>query len=638
LYAAEVSAGFTEFIGFAEAASRVGVATLVPHFIEWAFGGVGCGLYSGSEAVGLEGAGQKIVDGDVVGDGLAGKARDEPGEAATRAVGEAENIDGSFDSSGGDVDYAAESALDHAIDGGLYELDGGEHIGVERRDPDLSVPLAEIARWWAAGIVDEDVGSWASGESGSAPFVGCDVGGDGYYGYAGSLANLIGSRFDGFGRAGHDRHIHALTRQRQGACLAETFTGRANQGVSSCYFQVHNVMMRCLLLLLPFLAYGENLTGLWDATVITDGVHVPFRMKLSQKGTNAQGTLYDGNIEYKSDSGKFEGGKLHLHWNITNADLDATLEGSELKGKYVTIRSHTKRLVKDVIAKRSALAMENAKALSIAGRWTLKSDDNDPKKVWAITIQQHGAEIAGAIERLDGDSGTMTGTIHDHKLVLSHFSGIRPTVLTGDLMPDGSLKLVFNEKQSMTGLREDAAIASGVKPIDPTQFTKVKNPDEPFPFAFQDVEGKMVSNIDERFKGKVVLVNITGSWCPNCNDDAPVLDALYKKYKAAGLEVVGLSFESGDLDYDRDRVKAFIARNHVTYPILIAGTVDNIATQLPFVVNFGGYPTTFFLDRTGKVALIHDGFSGPGTGVEYERLKAEIEAEVKKLLGTKSKS
>jgi thiol-disulfide isomerase/thioredoxin len=395
-------------------------------------------------------------------------------------------------------------------------------------------------------------------------------------------------------------------------------------------------MMCCsLLLLLPLLAYGENLTGLWDATVITDGVHVPFRMKLSQKGNAAQGTLYDGNIEYKSDTGKFEGGKLHLHWDITNADLDATLEGSVLKGKYVTRRSHTKLLVKEVVASRTAPAMENAKAVSIAGRWTLKSADNDKKKVWAITIQQKGAEIFGAIERLDGDSGTLTGTISDHKFVMSHFSGIRPAVLSGEVEPDGSLKLMFNETQPMTGLREDAALASGVKPLDPTTFTKVKSPDEPFPFAFPDLEGKTVSNTDDRFKNKVVLVNITGSWCPNCNDDAPVLDALYKKYKGEGLEVIGLSFESGDIDYDRDRVKEFIRRNKVTYPILIAGTVDNVATQLPFVVNFGGFPTTFFLARNGKVDLIHDGFSGPGTGQEYVRLKAEIEAETKKLLAAK---
>ena len=389
-------------------------------------------------------------------------------------------------------------------------------------------------------------------------------------------------------------------------------------------------------LLLSFLAYGENLTGTWDATVITDGVHVPFRVKLWQKGTTAQGTLYDGPIEYKSDSGKFENGKLHLHWNITNADLDAALENGELKGKYVTRRSHTKLLVKDVVAKRAMATMENAKAVSVAGRWTLNADDQDPKNVWAMTIQQRGAEISGAIERLDGDSGTLTGTIDGNKLVMSHFSGIRPAVLSGEVLPDGTLKLVYNEKLAMTGLRADAARANGVAPIDPTKFTKVKNPDEPFPFAFPDVDGKMVSNMDPRFRGKVVLVNITGSWCPNCNDDAPVLDALYRKYKGEGLEVVGLSFESGDLDYDRDRVKEFIARNHVTYPVLIAGTTDNIATQLPFVVNFAGYPTTFFLDRSGKVKLVHDGFSGPGTGAEYEHLKAEIEANVRKLLAVRS--
>jgi len=184
----------------------------------------------------------------------------------------------------------------------------------------------------------------------------------------------------------------------------------------------------------------------------------------------------------------------------------------------------------------------------------------------------------------------------------------------------------------MTALPSEAARASGVAPIDPTQYTHVKNPDQPFPFSFPDVTGKVVSNTDPAFRGKAMLVSITGSWCPNCNDDAPFLDALYKKYKAQGLEVIGLSFESGDLDYDRDRVKQFIARNRVTYPILIAGTVDNIATQLPFVEQFAGYPTTFFLDREGKVKLIHDGFAGPGTGAEYTRVKAEIEEAVKKLL------
>jgi peroxiredoxin len=392
-----------------------------------------------------------------------------------------------------------------------------------------------------------------------------------------------------------------------------------------------------LLLLLPLLAYGENgfenLTGLWDATVVTAGVAVPFRLRLKQDGVKAQGTLFDGKIEYPSDSGKFENGKLHLHWNITNADLDATFDESEFKGTFVTRRSNSKLLNKTVTAKRAVPVKDNVKPASIAGAWTLKAEDNDPKNVWTIAIQQSGADISGAIQRLDGDSGTLTGTIRGNALVMSHFSGIRPGVLRGELGTDGMLHVTYNDQLKMTGLRSDTAEKQGVRPVDPRSYTKVKNPDQPFPFAFPDLTGKIVSNTDERFKGKVVLVNLTGSWCPNCNDDAPFLDGLYKKYRAAGLEVVGLSFESGDLDYDRERVQEFINRNKVTYPILIAGTTDNVAEKLPFVENFAAFPTTFFLGRDGKVKSIHDGFSGVGTGAANVKLKREIEEQVTELLG-----
>ncbi len=390
--------------------------------------------------------------------------------------------------------------------------------------------------------------------------------------------------------------------------------------------------MRSLLLFLPFLAYGQSLTGLWDATVMTDGMSVPFLMKVNQQGAKVTATLFDGPIEYPSDEGTFEGGKLHAHWNIYNANLDATFDGTALQGKYITRRSNTKLLTKEISAKRASVQKSDPHPAQIAGKWTLKADDNDPKKVWTVVIEQSNDHVSGAIQRLDGDSGTLTGTIRDGKLVMSHFSGIRPAVLRGTVLKDGSLKIIFDDKDPMVGFRNEVAREKGVAPADPKSFTSVKDPKEPFPFAFPDLTGKIVSNTDARFKDKVVLVNITGSWCPNCNDDAPVLEALYKKYRSQGLEIVGLSFESGDIEYDRDRVKQFIARNGVTYPILIAGTVDNIAEKMPFVVNFVGYPTTFFLGRDGRVQVIHDGFAGVGTGDAHTELKVEIEKLVQELL------
>lgn len=387
------------------------------------------------------------------------------------------------------------------------------------------------------------------------------------------------------------------------------------------------------LLLLPLIAWGKDVSGMWDATVVADGVAVPFSMRLKQTGTAAQGVLFDGRIEYPSDAGAFDGSKLHLHWNITNADLDAAWDGTELTGTFITRRSNSK-LLKKTITARPAVPPPAAgpKPVSVAGAWTLKGEDGNPKNVWSIRIQQKGAEVSGAIQRVDGDSGTLTGRVTGNALVMSHFSGIRPAVLRGKLEADGMLHLAYNDALKMTGIRETAAEKQGVKPVDPKSYTRMKYPDRRFPFAFPDVTGKIVSAGDARFRGKVVLINLTGSWCPNCNDDAPFLDQLYRRYKSAGLEVVGLSFESGDIDYDRQRVKEFIARNGVTYPILIAGTTDNVAQVLPFVENFAAFPTTFFVGRDGTVKVIHDGFSGVSTGAAHVKLKQEIEAQVKELL------
>jgi peroxiredoxin len=393
-------------------------------------------------------------------------------------------------------------------------------------------------------------------------------------------------------------------------------------------------MRTMLLLVLPVLAYAQNVTGRWDGVVTADDVKVPFHFDLAQSGAKLQGTLYDGPITYKSDAGSFENGKLHLHWNIYNSNLDATFTDGAIDGLYVTRRSNTKLLTKPLHATRYAAPALSKEVPSIAGAWTLKANDDDPKHVWTITITQSGAAVSGAIQRLDGDSGTLTGTVSDGKFVMSHFSGIRPAVMRGTLV-DGHLDITYNDKMKMTGMRPDEARAKGIVPADPKQFTRVKDPNERFRFTFPDLAGKPVSESDERFRGKVVLVNITGSWCPNCNDDAPFLQQLYRKYRAAGLEIVGLSYESGDIDYDRVQVKEFITRNRVTYPILLAGTTDNVASTLPFVLDFAGFPTTFFLGRDGKVKTIHDGFAGVGVGAAHTELEEETEALVRKLLAEK---
>jgi thiol-disulfide isomerase/thioredoxin len=149
----------------------------------------------------------------------------------------------------------------------------------------------------------------------------------------------------------------------------------------------------------------------------------------------------------------------------------------------------------------------------------------------------------------------------------------------------------------------------------------------------------VVANTDAQFRGRVVILSIGGSWCPNCHDEAPFLSELYTAFRARGLEIVGLMFENDpDPKIARPRVQSFVKRYGVEYPMLIAGTTQPSPTSktindaLPQLVNFGAYPTTIFLGRDGRVRSMHAGFASPATGAEHVRLKQEMRELVENLL------
>jgi thiol-disulfide isomerase/thioredoxin len=150
------------------------------------------------------------------------------------------------------------------------------------------------------------------------------------------------------------------------------------------------------------------------------------------------------------------------------------------------------------------------------------------------------------------------------------------------------------------------------------------------------LNGKVISNTDARFKNKVVVINILGSWCPNCHDEAPFLEEMYKKYRAKGVEVVALDFEDAEQLRDPARMRAFAKRYGIDYAVLVAGGTQEINEKLPQLRNFNAWPTTFFLGRDGRVAHVHAGFPSSASGQKYVEAKQEFEDTVERLLGVSS--
>jgi thiol-disulfide isomerase/thioredoxin len=242
--------------------------------------------------------------------------------------------------------------------------------------------------------------------------------------------------------------------------------------------------------------------------------------------------------------------------------------------------------------------------------------------------------VTAAILRVDGDTGALAGTFRNGKFIVSHFSGARPLVLELTPQKDGSLEIVRNRTDKMIAVKDaDAKLKGVAEPTDPSRHSSVKNPTEPFKFAFPDLTGKTVSSTDARFRGKVVIVGIGGSWCPNCHDEAPFLSELYTKYKDKGLEIVELSFEEeAQKGKGYPRLLAFNKRYGVNYTVLLAGDQADVQEKVPQIHNLNSFPTTIFVGRDGLVRAVHAGFAGAVSGVFHENAKEEITATVERLL------
>jgi thiol-disulfide isomerase/thioredoxin len=378
-------------------------------------------------------------------------------------------------------------------------------------------------------------------------------------------------------------------------------------------------------------ANAQSINGLWDATVMVNGVEVPFRLELSATGASAKGSFFNGDDRITSTSGSFERGSLSLSYPEYGSKLEAKLNSNQLEGQY---SRGTRGAPYAFHATRFApVDAGNAKVPSIAGLWNVQVASSKGESAWRLIVRQSGAEASAVILRVDGDTGTLTGSYRDGKFVLSHFSGARPLRLELTPASDGTLAVVQNKDNPLTAIRSEQALAKGLpQPSDPSRFTSVKDPTEPLRFSFPDLNGKLVSNTDPQFRGKVVIVTIGGSWCPNCHDEAPFLVDLYKKYHGRGLEIVELSFEEPDQLKNPERVRAFNKRYGIDYTVLLPGEPKELNEKMPQGVNLNSFPTTFYLGRDGRVRSAHAGFPGKASGQFNTETTAQITSEIEHLL------
>jgi peroxiredoxin len=228
----------------------------------------------------------------------------------------------------------------------------------------------------------------------------------------------------------------------------------------------------------------------------------------------------------------------------------------------------------------------------------------------------------------------LEGIVDKEGFKLSAFAGLSPYLIEGSFLDNNRFEGRFvtaRGTQVIKGVRNDKASMA-----DPYSLTQMKKGYTSLDFKLKNLNGEDVSLSDARFKGKVVIVSILGSWCPNCLDEMSYLAPWYKENKSRGVEIVGLSFErKDDPEYVHKVLANLVKRYDATYDILFAGKLGDEASVLPAIDKLRSYPTTIFVDKKGRVRKIQTGFNGPATGLFYEEFKTDFNQLVDSLLAEK---
>jgi len=422
-------------------------------------------------------------------------------------------------------------------------------------------------------------------------------------------------------------------------------------------------------LLLAGTASAEGLDGRWDAALLNNGPAVPFRLDISGAGPTLKATFYDGSRPYESTtSASFKDGKLVLNIDHYLTTITATLNNGELTGTS-SLGGPSYTLKYDFHAVRHVEPPKPASSIpAIAGSYEIPLETPSPKgeKAFRLIVKQTDAEAEASILRVDGDTGAYSGRYENGKWILSHFDGHRPGVIEISPGQDSTLQVIaHNEafKRAIEGkdsakegegnsayaetryagvtqyvaYRSEVARAKNLPaPANYETHTSVRDPNEKFAFKFPDADGKLVSSDDPKFKGKAVLAIVTGTWCPNCHDEAQFLVELDKKYRSKGLEIVALDFEEPEQQSSLLRERAFVKQYGVKYTYLIAGAPAEMWEKVPQLVNLNTWPATVFVGRDGLVKSIHAGFASPASGDFNRQLEEEFTAKIEKLLADKA--
>lgn len=370
------------------------------------------------------------------------------------------------------------------------------------------------------------------------------------------------------------------------------------------------------------------------------GIELPFNFEVTQLKKKTVIIIHNADEKIIVNEINIKGDSVNFKMPVFDTEFRTKLVGNNLEGIWINHykTSNNKIAFKAEFGNSKRFLFEPSKPKPLfEGKWevTFSPGTKDESKSIGIFHHQEQTDfISGTFLTETGDYRYLEGMKNGDNLYLSCFDGSHAFLFTANYSDSNLVNGKFYsgatwQENWLANRNEDFKLAN------PEQITFVKNKETKLNFSFPSLTGKKVSISDKRYENKPLIIQIMGSWCPNCMDESAYLSEVYKHYKSEGLEIIALAFEkTTDFEKAKNQVMRLKLRFNMDYEVLITQQTGKDKAQeiLPMLNKITAFPTTLFLNKKHEVVKIHTGFSGPATGKDFIQFKNETEFLIKNLL------
>ncbi|GGD37629.1 peroxiredoxin family protein [Muriicola marianensis] len=381
----------------------------------------------------------------------------------------------------------------------------------------------------------------------------------------------------------------------------------------------------------------ELKTGIWRGVMtVQDGNELPFNFEISKGEAGYFVQVYNAEEVLEIDEISINGDSILLRMPVFDGYIAGTFSSDAMQGEFIKDDLDRRVPFLALSGDSDRFKVNKGPGVNVGGIWETNFSKGTEDEYEAKGIfEQEGSRVTGTFRTTTGDYRFLEGVVEGDSLKLSTFDGAHVFLFLARVT-DSTMNGVFYSgnhfQEPFEGKRNEE-----YELPDEDSLTYLKEGYEKVDFSFPDENGKMISPDDPEFRDKVVILQIMGTWCPNCLDETRFLVEYLKDKKQEDLKVISLAFEYARTEEAAFKgIKRLKERLGVPYPILLAqygsSNKQTANEKLPMLNHILSYPTTIFIDREGRVRKIHTGFNGPATGEKYTEFKNEFNDFVQGLL------